>query len=118
MPQSATVPLKSPVCNIDPMSPQLQKVLAQAQQLNHTEQLQLITHLVNHALPISVSAVDQPAIDQPAFVDAAMLEGGEPQMMPMGEPIDPQCAEFLDEIVQYRRDRHDQPVDPTQQLPH
>ncbi|MBE9032623.1 hypothetical protein IQ266_23065 [filamentous cyanobacterium LEGE 11480] len=78
------------------MSPQLQEVFAQAQKLHHAEQLQLITHLVNHALPIVV----EPPVVTGEIVDEAIVD-----MHPPVVPIDPQCAEFLDEIVQYRRDQ-------------
>lgn len=72
------------------MSPELRLVLNQAKQLNHTEQLELITHLVNHALPVEPPEAAAPTA--PVSVEP-----------PPAEPLlDPQCAEFLDELAQYQ----------------
>jgi hypothetical protein len=86
-----------------PMSPQLQQILVHAKQLTHAEQLQLITHLVNHTLPL---APEPPPMlnDQPKA--NAGRRSAKPTTIPA--PNDPQCAEFRAEIAQYNEDLQQQ----------
>jgi hypothetical protein len=78
------------------MSPQLRQILVHAKQLNHAEQLMLITHMVNHALPLEpdiapIAAPELPiAPEPPPELVAELLE-------------DPQYAEFRDEITLYKQ---------------
>jgi hypothetical protein len=93
-----------------PMSPQLQQILVHAKQLTHAEQLQLITHLVNHTLPLA---------PEPLPLNDGRSPGGEPQPKAnagrrsakptnIPAPNDPQCAEFRAEIAQYNEDLQQQ----------
>jgi hypothetical protein len=76
------------------MSPQLRQILVHAKQLNHAEQLMLITHMVNHALPLEPEVtlpLESPiAPEPPPELVAELLE-------------DPQYAEFRDEITLYKQ---------------
>jgi ABC-type taurine transport system ATPase subunit len=77
------------------MSPQLRQILVHAKQLNHAEQLLLITHMVNHALPL------EPEVTMPV---ASELIAPEPPPALVAELLeDPQYAEFRDEIALYKQ---------------
>jgi hypothetical protein len=108
-----------------PMSPQLRQILLHAKRLNHAEQLQLITHLVNHALPIDLEEVamldddrrfadrdatrsvesDRPPVSAPIATAPPAPEA--PEAAPRLLPNDPQYLEFRDEIAQYQQDLPD-----------
>jgi hypothetical protein len=84
-----------------PMSPQLRQILVHAKQLNHTEQLMLITHMVNHALPL------EPELPTP-FVPEPPIAATPPALV--AELLeDPQYAEFRDEITLYKQNLGPQP---------
>ena len=75
------------------MTPQLRQILVHAKQLTHAEQLMLITHMVNHALPLEPEVTLPPAppiAPEPPPELVAVLE-------------DPQYAEFRDEITLYKQ---------------
>jgi hypothetical protein len=78
------------------MSPQLRQILVHAQQLNHTEQLMLITHMVNHTLPL------EPEIPTPIVPEPPIASTPPPALV--AELLeDPQYAEFRDEITLYKQ---------------
>jgi hypothetical protein len=86
-----------------PMSPQLRQILVHAKQLNHAEQLMLITHMVNHALPLEPEEI-APIAKQ------AMPIAPEPPPALVAELLeDPQYAEFRDEITLYKQNLGPQP---------
>ena len=85
-----------------PMSPQLRQILVHAKRLNHAEQLLLITHMVNHTLPLADDRVES-IVDQLPIIDAM------PPIPPMPaasqQPIeDPHYAEFRRELALYQQD--------------
>jgi hypothetical protein len=88
-----------------PMSPQLRQILVHAKRLNHAEQLLLITHMVNHTLPLPDDRVE-PMTEGQSETIAAPTSQREP--LPPATPRlpidDPQYTEFRDELAQYKQD--------------
>jgi hypothetical protein len=82
-----------------PMSPQLRQILVHAKRLNHAEQLLLITHMVNHTLPLADDRVES-IVDEMPIAEAIPPTPIAPPM-----PIDdPQYAEFRHELALYQQD--------------
>ncbi len=79
-----------------PMSPQLRQILVHAKQLNQAEQLMLISHMVNHSLPL------EPELT--VTVESELPLAPEPPPVLVAELLDdPQYAEFRDEITLYKQ---------------
>jgi hypothetical protein len=90
-----------------PMSPQLRQILVHAKRLNHAEQLLLITHMVNHTLPLPDDRVEPLTTGQAETIAAPTPQrtSGPPASAPPRLPIDdPQYAEFRHELAQYKQD--------------
>jgi hypothetical protein len=87
------------------MSPQLRQILVHAKQLNHTEQLMLITHMVNHALPLDAEPPLPFAPELPlTAADRSTTNAPEPSPEMLAQMReDPQYAEFRDEITLYKQ---------------
>jgi hypothetical protein len=81
------------------MTPQLRQILVHAKQLNHAEQLMLITHMVNHALPL------EPEVPTQFESELALaIVAPEPPPELVAELLeDPQYAEFRNEIALYKQ---------------
>jgi hypothetical protein len=73
------------------MSPQLRYILLQAKQLPPPEQLQLISHLVHHRLPIQAAPEPAAIATVPVIPDSLALP-------------DPQLLEFSAEILAYQQE--------------
>jgi hypothetical protein len=92
-----------------PMTPQLRQILTQAKQLTYAEQLLLITHMVNHTLPLPDDGVEPITEGRSATIVDEMpsIEPALPAALPVVPrlPIDdPQYTEFRDELAQYKQD--------------
>jgi hypothetical protein len=83
-----------------PMSPQLRQILVHAKRLNHAEQLLLITHMVNHTLPLADDRLE-PIVDAMPIAEATSPR---PPTPPLPINDDPQCAEFRHELALYQQD--------------
>jgi hypothetical protein len=85
-----------------PMSPQLRQILVHAKRLNQAEQLLLITHMVNHTLPLADDRAES-IVDEMPIIDAIDPIPPIPAAPPL--PIDdPQYAEFRHELALYQQD--------------
>jgi hypothetical protein len=86
------------------MSPQLRQILVHAKQLNHAEQLLLITHMVNHALPLDAEPLLPFEPELPLTAVQSSPSAPEPPPEMIAEMLeDPQYAEFRDEITLYKQ---------------
>jgi hypothetical protein len=81
------------------MSPQLRYILLQAKQLPPTEQLQLISYLVHHRLPIAGLDRAAPVIEPPPTIPDRLA-------LP-----DPQLLEFSAEILAYQQELNELSLD-------